>query len=90
MKIMSEAEMKKAGWVKHGDIWRSPDRQLQNESITESAEQRLRKRPPLGRPTIAESRESARLSVTRKQLVESFQSLGMPLAEAEIAAGKEQ
>jgi hypothetical protein len=90
MKIMSEAEMKKAGWVKHGDIWRSPDRKLQNESISESAEQRLRKRPPLGRPTMSGQRAEAASAVNRKQLVESFQSLGMPLAEAEIAAGKEQ
>jgi hypothetical protein len=90
MKVMSEADLVKAGWVKHGDIWHSPVRKLQNESISESAEERLRKRPPLGKPTISESRAASASAITRKNMVESFQSLGMPLGEAELAAGPER
>jgi hypothetical protein len=95
MKIMPESFLLANGWKKipGQNLWESPtaakqrERELGLENIDESVKARLAARPPLGHKTIAESRAAAsKKTVTTAALAESFQRLGLSVAEAKIAA----
>ena len=78
MKILSEAQLIKDGWVKEGDRWHSPVRPLPEE-IVESTRRaaEVKRRLDSQRPSPEAMHE---------RLVESFMGMGMNRATAELAA----
>jgi hypothetical protein len=81
-KNVDEAAMKAAGWKQVHGVWYAPITNIAESDVSA----RLALRPTLTTPTIAESRAAAS-TVSRKNIVEGYQLLGMSADEAEIAAG---
>jgi hypothetical protein len=78
MKILSEAQLIREGWVKEGAVWHSPVRKLPEE-IVESTRRaaEVKRRLESQRPNAA---------AMRARLVESWRSMGLSAEAAEKAA----
>jgi hypothetical protein len=77
MKILSEAQLKKDGWVKEGDRWHSPVRKLPEEIIEASRAAEAKRKLESQRPSPA---------AMRARLVECWRGMGLSAEAAEKAA----
>jgi hypothetical protein len=83
MKILSEAQLIRDGWVKDGAVWHSPVRKLPEE-IVESTPRAAEVKRAWG-VRCKDRREYQTMSV-REDLIAGFMALGLDRHSAEIAA----